>query len=112
VAKVRNLLRLPLEKVRSSPDGFYYRQMEGLAHIIDNFLMAQTKNLSAKAFILCLEESEAFREYGLLLKCLNNSIFAAMRFFPQCGGLYYELLRLDGGGAQVKLDFNEGVKRI
>ena len=57
MSKIRILLKVYLERIRLTPEGFYFRQMEGLGNIIDNFLLVQVKHLTPKAVILCLEES-------------------------------------------------------
>lgn len=93
ISKVKNLLRPHLEKIKNTPEGFYYRQMESLSFVIDNFLAPQRK-IEPKIVILCLEESEIFREYSMLSKCLNNSIFAAIRFSSRSKEIYSELVQI------------------
>lgn len=71
------------------------------------------QKLSAKTVILALEESEAFREHSLLLKCLNNSLFAAIRLSPKSKTILEELVELEAGLlAQSKRDQQENAIRI
>lgn len=62
ILQVRNMLKPHLEKIHSSPEGaVLLRQIEGVGAIVENYLRPQVRNLSPKAFILCLEESQLFR---------------------------------------------------
>lgn len=45
--------------------------------------------------MLCLEESELFRENSLLLKVFNNSLFVSIRYFKKCRGIYDELMAME-----------------
>jgi hypothetical protein len=69
--------------------------MEGLTLIIESFIQPQIKSMSPQVIMLCLEESELFRDLSLLLKAFNNSIFVAIRYFPGSNAIYNELLALE-----------------
>jgi hypothetical protein len=89
------------------------RKVDALAALIEGFLLPQIQSLKPKEVILVLEESEIFREYSLLLKCLNCSLFAAIRFSPKCGEIERELVELETGLlAQSKRDQQQNAKRI
>jgi len=61
IAKAKVVLKPHLERAKNSPDGYLFRQMEGLNFLMINFIYPQIRNLEPKILILCLEESELFR---------------------------------------------------
>lgn len=63
--------------------------------------------------ILALEESEVYREYSMLVKCLNNSLFATIRFSAKSREIYGELVELESALlAQSRRDMQENAKRV
>lgn len=62
IGKIKNLIKTPLEKAKSSSsDAHFYREMEGLASIIERYLQPKIKEMNPKVLMLSLEESELFR---------------------------------------------------
>lgn len=80
---VNNMTNIVLnqgERYKNSPDKNIVKQFTGLIDILKNHLEPKIQILqNPRIVILALEESEIFREYSILVKVMNNSIFSAIR---------------------------------
>jgi hypothetical protein len=106
IVAIRKKLAQHFERLKTTAEGqAMTRQVDALTVMIENFLLPQVQRLQPKALILSLEESEIFREHSLLLKCLNSSLFSAIRFSPNYATVVQDLLELESSLlAQSKLD--------
>lgn len=92
-----------------------YRQMSGLRDIIDKYVLPQCNSLSPQMLMLCLEESELFREHSLLLKAFNNSLFVSVRYFRRSRGIFRDLVAMEEEyvlNRHAKSNFLEYIEKV
>lgn len=68
------------ELYKNPADKIIVKQFFSLNDILKNHLEPKVQILQhPRVVILALEESEIFREFSILVKVMNNSIFSAIR---------------------------------
>lgn len=93
IITIRKKLAQHFDRLKATQEGqIMLKQVDALVAMIESFLLPQVHRLEPKALILALEETEIFREHSLLLKCLNCSLFSAIRFSPNYSLVVQELL--------------------